>query len=151
MENTLRTMDIKEIHEYLPHRHPFLFVDRVTSVEANKSITGYKNVSINEAFFQGHFPDMPILPGVYILEALAQISGILGFVTTNKKPSENLVHYFAGSNKVRFKRPVVPGDQLRLESSILSAKHNIWKFDCRALVDDEIVCVAEIMTAERER
>lgn len=151
MENTLRTMDINEIHEYLPHRHPFLFVDRVTSVEANKSIAGYKNVSINEAYFQGHFPDMPILPGVYILEALAQISGILGFVTTNKKPSENLVHYFAGSNKVRFKRPVVPGDQLRLESTILSAKHNIWKFDCRALVDDEIVCVAEIMTAERER
>jgi 3-hydroxyacyl-[acyl-carrier-protein] dehydratase len=144
-------MDINEIHEYLPHRHPFLFVDRVTSVEANKSIAGYKNVSINEAFFQGHFPDMPILPGVYILEALAQISGILGFVTTNKKPSENLVHYFAGSNKVRFKRPVVPGDQLRLESTILSAKHNIWKFDCRALVDDEVVCVAEIMTAERER
>lgn len=144
-------MDIKEIHEYLPHRHPFLFVDRVTSVEANKSITGYKNVSINEAFFQGHFPGMPILPGVYILEALAQISGILGFVTTDKKPSENLVHYFAGSNKVRFKRPVVPGDQLKLESSILSAKHNIWKFDCRALVDDEVVCVAEIMTAERER
>ncbi|KZZ61523.1 3-hydroxyacyl-[acyl-carrier-protein] dehydratase FabZ, partial [Oleiphilus sp. HI0122] len=133
------------------HRHPFLFVDRVTSVEANKSITGYKNVSINEAFFQGHFPDMPILPGVYILEALAQISGILGFVTTDKKPSENLVHYFAGSNKVRFKRPVVPGDQLRLESNILSAKHNIWKFDCRALVDEEVVCVAEIMTAERER
>lgn len=144
-------MDIKEIHEYLPHRHPFLFVDRVTSVEANKSITGYKNVSINEAFFQGHFPGMPILPGVYILEALAQISGILGFVTTDKKPSENLVHYFAGSNKVRFKRPVVPGDQLKLESRILSAKHNIWKFDCRALVDDEVVCVAEIMTAERER
>lgn len=151
MENTVRTMDIKEIHEYLPHRHPFLFVDRVTSVEANKSITGYKNVSINEAFFQGHFPGMPILPGVYILEALAQISGILGFVTTDKKPSENLVHYFAGSNKVRFKRPVVPGDQLKLESRILSAKHNIWKFDCRALVDDEVVCVAEIMTAERER
>lgn len=151
MENTLRTMDIKEIHEYLPHRHPFLFVDRVTSVEANESIRGYKNVSINEAFFQGHFPDMPILPGVYILEALAQISGILGFVTTNKKPSENLVHYFAGSNKVRFKRPVVPGDQLILESNIISAKHNIWKFDCRALVDDEVVCIAEIMTAERER
>ena len=126
-------------------------MDRVTSVEANKSISGYKNVSINESYFQGHFPDMPILPGVYILEALAQISGILGFVTTNKKPSENLVHYFAGSNKVRFKRPVVPGDQLRLESNILSAKHNIWKFDCRALVDDEVVCVAEIMTAERER
>lgn len=150
-ENTVRTMDIGEIHEYLPHRPPFLFVDRVTSVVGGERITGYKNVSINEGFFQGHFPGMPILPGVYILEALAQISGILGFVTTDKKPNENLVHYFAGVNKVRFKRPVVPGDQLVLESDILSAKHNIWKFDCRALVDGEVVCVAEIMTAERER
>lgn len=151
MDNDVRTMDIGEIHEYLPHRHPFLFVDRVTQVTSGESITGYKNVSINESYFQGHFPDMPILPGVYIVEALAQISGILGFVTTGKKPSENLVHYFAGSNKVRFKRPVVPGDQLVLESKILSTKHNIWKFECRALVDDEVVCVAEIMTAERER
>ncbi len=151
MDKPLRTMDINEIHEYLPHRHPFLFVDRVTAVESGKLITGYKNVSINESFFEGHFPGMPILPGVYILEAMAQISGILGFVTTDKKPSENLVHYFAGTNKVRFKRPVVPGDQLVLESEILSAKHNIWKFNCRALVDGELACVAEIMTAERER
>ena len=151
MDKPLRTMDITEIHEYLPHRHPVLFVDRVTAVESGKLITGYKNVSINESFFEGHFPGMPILPGVYILEAMAQISGILGFVTTDKKPSENLVHYFAGTNKVRFKRPVVPGDQLVLESEILSAKHNIWKFNCRALVDGELACVAEIMTAERGR
>lgn len=150
-QQNVRTMDIGEIHTYLPHRYPFLFVDRVTSVVGGESICGYKNVSINESYFQGHFPDMPILPGVFIVEALAQISGILGFVTTDKKPSENLVHYFAGSNRVRFKRPVVPGDQLVLESKIISTKHNIWKFDCRALVDGEVACVAEIMTAERER
>lgn len=144
-------MDINWIHEYLPHRYPFLLVDRVTSVESGVKIAGYKNVTFNEHHFAGHFPGMPIMPGVLILEALAQISGILGFVTTNKKPSENLVHYFAGTNKVRFKRPVVPGDQLILESDIISAKHNIWKFECRALVDGEIACVAEIMTAERER
>ena len=144
-------MDINLIHEYLPHRYPFLLVDRVTSVEAGAKIEGYKNVTFNEHYFAGHFPDMPIMPGVLMLEALAQISGILGFVTADKKPSENLVHYFAGSNKVRFKRPVVPGDQLVLESKIMSAKHNIWKFECRALVDGEVACVAEIMTAERER
>jgi len=144
-------MDIQEIHEYLPHRYPFLMVDRVTDVQSGVAIRGFKNVSINEYFFQGHFPGMPIMPGVMVLEAMAQISGILGFVTTNKKPSENLVHYFAGSNRVRFKKPVLPGDQLILESDFISSKHSIWKFDCRALVNDEVACVAEIMTAERER
>ncbi len=144
-------MDINEIKTFLPHRYPFLFVDRVTDVESGKSIRGYKNISFNESFFEGHFPDAPIMPGVLILEALAQISGILGFVTTDKKPSDSLIHYFAGSDKVRFKRPVVPGDQLTLEADLISAKHSIWKFDCRALVGDEIACVAEIMTAERSR
>lgn len=144
-------MDINEVKTYLPHRYPFLFVDRVTAVEAGESIVGYKNISFNESFFEGHFPGAPIMPGVLILEAMAQISGILGFVTTNKKPSDNLIHYFAGSDKVRFKRPVIPGDQLVLESKLVSAKHSIWKFNCRALVDGEVACVAEIMTAERER
>jgi 3-hydroxyacyl-[acyl-carrier-protein] dehydratase len=144
-------MDINEIQTFLPHRYPFLFVDRVTEVESGVLIRGYKNVSFNESFFEGHFPGMPIMPGVLVLEALAQISGILGFVTTNKKPSDDLVHYFAGSNKVRFKRPIVPGDQIILESKLMAAKHNIWKFDCQALVDGELACSAEIMTAERER
>ncbi len=144
-------MLISEIHEYLPHRYPFLLVDRVTEVEAGKFIRGFKNVSINEELFQGHFPGMPIFPGVMIIEAMAQISGILGFVTVGRKPSDNLVHYFAGCSKARFKRPVVPGDQLVLESTILSARHNMWKFDCRAMVDGNVACVAEIMTAERER
>jgi len=143
--------DINWVKEYLPHRYPFLLVDRVTDFEAGQWIKGYKNVSINEHYFLGHFPDEAIMPGVLVLEAMAQISGILGFITTNKKPSANLIHYFAGANKVRFKRPVVPGDCLQLESQILTAKHNIWKFECKAYVDDELACSAEIMTAERER
>lgn len=144
-------MHIAEIHDYLPHRYPFLLVDRVTEVEGGKYIKGYKNVSANEHFFEGHFPGMPIFPGVFIIEAMAQISGILGFVTVNRRPSDNLVHYFAGCSKARFKRPVVPGDQLILESTIISSRHNMWRFDCRALVDGQVACVAEIMTAERER
>ncbi|KZZ31328.1 3-hydroxyacyl-ACP dehydratase FabZ, partial [Oleiphilus sp. HI0086] len=123
-------MDINDVKEYLPHRYPFLLVDRVTEVKAGEWIKGFKNVTVNENYFQGHFPDQPIMPGVLVLEALAQVSGILGFITTNKKPSENLIHYFAGTNKARFKRPIVPGDQLVLESHLIAAKHNIWKFDC---------------------
>jgi len=144
-------MDINEIQTFLPHRYPFLLVDRILEVESGKMIRGYKNVSYNENYFMGHFPDAPIMPGVLILEALAQVSGILGFVTTGRKPSENLIHYFAGSNKVRFKRPVVPGDQLILESNFIKERQSIWKFQCTAYVDGEVACVAEVMTAERER
>ncbi|MCP5207374.1 MAG: 3-hydroxyacyl-ACP dehydratase FabZ [Hahellaceae bacterium] len=142
-------MDIEKILEHLPHRYPFLLVDRVTAIEKGKSIAGLKNVSINELYFQGHFPGKPIMPGVLILEAMAQISGILGFVSHDTKPTDGVIHYFAGSNRVRFKRPVVPGDQLILESDLIADKHGIWKFDCRASVNGEIACVAEIMTAER--
>lgn len=101
-------MDIEKILEHLPHRYPFLLVDRVTAIEKGKSIAGLKNVSINELYFQGHFPGKPIMPGVLILEAMAQISGILGFVSHDTKPTDGVIHYFAGSNRVRFKRPVVP-------------------------------------------
>jgi len=103
-------MNIDEILEYLPHRYPFLLVDRVTEVEKGKSIKGYKNISFNESFFQGHFPNNPIMPGVLIIEAMAQLSGILGFVTVGRKPSDGVVQYLAGSSKARFKRPVLPGD-----------------------------------------
>lgn len=143
-------MYIEEILEYLPHRYPFLLVDRVTEVEKGKSIKGYKNITLNEPFFTGHFPNKPIMPGVMILEAVAQLSGILGFVTVERKPADGVLHYLAGSSKVRFKRPVVPGDRLCMESQLVSGKRGIWKFDCRALVDGEVVCVAEILTAERE-
>ncbi len=142
-------MYIEEIMEFLPHRYPFLLVDRVLEVEKGESIVGYKNVTINEAFFNGHFPGKPIMPGLLIVEAMAQLSGILGFVTVGRKPSDGVIHYLAGSSKVRFKRPVVPGDQLILESKFVSSKHGISKFDCRALVGDNVACVAEVMTAER--
>ncbi|PAV24834.1 3-hydroxyacyl-[acyl-carrier-protein] dehydratase [Tamilnaduibacter salinus] len=143
-------MHIEEILEYLPHRYPFLLLDRVTEVTAGESIYGYKNISFNEPYFTGHFPQKPIMPGVLIIEAMAQLSGVLGFVTVDRKPEDGVIHYLAGSSKVRFKRPVVPGDRLDLESRFLSDKHGIWKFDCRALVDGKVACVAEIMTAERE-
>jgi 3-hydroxyacyl-[acyl-carrier-protein] dehydratase len=142
-------MNIDQILEYLPHRYPFLLVDRITDVDKGVSIIGYKNVTINEPFFTGHFPGNPIMPGVLILEAMAQVSGILGFITDDSKPTEGRIQYFAGSNRVRFKRPVIPGDKLIIESSLIANKHSIWKFDCRALVDGNVVCVAEIMTAER--
>ena len=142
-------MNIDQVLEYLPHRYPFLLVDRVTEINKGVSIIGYKNVTCNEPYFTGHFPGNPIMPGVLILEAMAQVSGILGFVTNESKPSDGRIQYFAGSNRVRFKRPVIPGDQLVLESRLIANKHSIWKFDCRALVDGNVVCVAEIMTAER--
>lgn len=144
-------MEISEIQRFLPHRYPFLLVDRVTDYSANEFITGFKNVSANEGFFQGHFPGMPIMPGVLVLEAMAQISGILGFITTGTRPNDSLIHYFAGCDRVRFKRPVVPGDQLELRSELIKAKHSMWKFNCTASVDGQVACVAEIMTAERER
>lgn len=143
-------MYIEKIMEFLPHRYPFLLVDRVLEVEKGDRIVGIKNVSINEPFFQGHFPPKPIMPGVLLIEAMAQLSGILGFVTNDRKPEDGLIHYLAGCSKARFKKPVVPGDQLRIESTLLADKHNIWKFDCRVLVGPDVVCTAEIMTAEGE-
>jgi 3-hydroxyacyl-[acyl-carrier-protein] dehydratase len=150
MAETDKMMYIDEILEYLPHRYPFLLVDRVTEIEKSKLIKGYKNVSCNEPFFTGHFPGNPIMPGVLILEAMAQLSGILGFVTVGRKPADGLAQYLAGSSKARFKRPVLPGDRLCMESVLISGKRGIWKFDCRALVDDKVVCVAEILTVEKE-
>ncbi|MFN2360562.1 MAG: 3-hydroxyacyl-ACP dehydratase FabZ [Marinobacter sp.] len=143
-------MYVDEIMEYLPHRYPFLLVDRVTEVEKGQFIKGFKNISLNEPFFTGHFPNNPIMPGVLILEAMAQLSGILGFFTVGRKPSDGVVQYLAGTSKVRFKRPVVPGDRLCMESRVISGKRGIYKFECRALVDGEVVSVAEILTAERE-
>ncbi|WLQ14657.1 3-hydroxyacyl-ACP dehydratase FabZ [Hahella aquimaris] len=142
-------MEINEIKEYLPHRYPFLLVDRVLEIKPGEFIAGVKNITYNEPQFTGHFPDHPIMPGVLIIEAMAQVAGILGFVTTGKKPADGYTYYLAGTDKVRFKRPVVPGDQLRLEAKIVTDKRGIWKFACRALVDGNVVCSAEILTAER--
>ncbi|MDW5376328.1 3-hydroxyacyl-ACP dehydratase FabZ [Halomonas sp. HP20-15] len=143
-------MDINEIREYLPHRYPFLLVDRVMELELGEYIVAHKNVSINEPFFNGHFPHHPIMPGVLIIEALAQAAGILGFKTVNKLPRDGYVYYYVGSDNVRLKRPAMPGDQLRLEARVIFAKRGIWKFACRATTDGELVCEADIICAERK-
>ncbi|KAA8696080.1 3-hydroxyacyl-ACP dehydratase FabZ [Pseudomonas syringae pv. tagetis] len=144
-------MDIKEIREYLPHRYPFLLVDRVTELDVeNKNIRAYKNVSVNEPFFNGHFPEHPIMPGVLIIEAMAQAAGILAFKMLDAKPSDGTLYYFVGSDKLRFRHPVLPGDQLVLEAKFLSCKRQIWKFECKATVDGKAVCSAEIICAERK-
>ena len=143
-------MDVKEIREYLPHRYPFLLVDRVTQINLGESIVAYKNVTINEPYFNGHFPDHPVMPGVLIIEAMAQAAGILGFKTMDKTPQDGSIYYFVGSDKLRFKRPVVPGDKLQLEASIRSEKRGIWKFECRASVDGQLAASATILCADRK-
>ena len=143
-------MDISEIREYLPHRYPFLLVNRVMELEPGESIRAIKNVSINEELFEGHFPGHPIMPGVLIIEAMAQAAGILGFKTMGKKPADGSIYMFVGADNMRFKRPVVPGDQLELMASIVSEKRGIWKFDCRCEVDGEKVAAGEILCADRK-
>lgn len=143
-------MDVNEIRQYLPHRYPFLLVDRVVELNLNESIVAYKNVTINEPFFNGHFPNHPVMPGVLIIEAMAQAAGILGFKTMDKKPEDGSIYYFVGSDKARFKRPVVPGDRLQLEAKIITEKRGIWKFECRATVDGELACSATILCADRK-
>ena len=144
-------MDNNEIREYLPHRYPFLLVDRVVELDTEaKRIRAYKNVTINEPFFTGHFPQHPIMPGVLIIEAMAQAAGILGFKMMDVKPSDGTLYYFVGSDKLRFRQPVLPGDQLILEAKYLSVKRGIWKFECEASVDGKAVCSAEIICAERK-
>lgn len=139
-------MNIQKIREYLPHRYPFLLVDRVVDITEN-GIVGYKNVSINEEFLQGHFPNYPIMPGVLIVEALAQISGILGFVMNNETPKEGSLFLFAGAEKVRFKKQVVAGDQLVLKSELVIQKRGIYKYNCIATVDGIVATTAEIMVS----
>ncbi|SDT93205.1 3-hydroxyacyl-ACP dehydratase FabZ [Halopseudomonas salegens] len=144
-------MDINEIKQFLPHRYPFLLVDRVSELDLEaKRIHAYKNVSVNEPFFNGHFPQHPIMPGVLIIEAMAQAAGLLGFKMMNVKPEDGTLYYFVGSDKLRFRQPVVPGDQLQLEAQYLSDRRGIWKFACRASVDGKEACSAEIVCAERK-
>ena len=146
MASDISTLDIKEIVRLLPHRYPFLLVDRILEGEKGKSMIGLKNVSINEPFFQGHFPSDPIMPGVLILEGMAQVGGILAFYTLQDMIGEKLI-YFAGIDKVRFRRPVVPGDQLIFEMLVLKHKGKIWKMAGTAKVDNKIAAEAEFMAA----
>ncbi|CAA0115667.1 3-hydroxyacyl-[acyl-carrier-protein] dehydratase FabZ [BD1-7 clade bacterium] len=145
-------MKIAEIREYLPHRYPFLLVDRVTDIVLHDSIVAYKNVSINEPFFNGHFPDYAVMPGVLIVEAMAQAAGILGFKSIDKKPADGSMYMLVGTDKVRFKRPVVPGDQLKLEARIDGKpKRGIWRFECKATVNGELAASGMVLCADRPR
>ena len=143
-------MDINSIKNLLPHRYPFLLVDRVLAFEAGKSLVALKNVTCNEPFFQGHFPEKPVMPGVLILEALAQATGLLAFNTENRGAERDTLYYLVGIDNARFKQPVVPGDQLVLRVDVLKAnKRGVWKFNGEALVDNKVVASAELMCAER--
>jgi len=142
-------LDILEIRKYLPHRYPFLLIDRVVELEEGERILAYKNISMNEEVFQGHFPHFPVFPGVLLIEAMAQACGVLGFKTMNKTPDDGSIYLFAGIDKVRFKRQVVPGDRVFFECKIVSEKRGIWKFDCVATVDESLVTSATIMCADR--
>ena len=146
MAHDISTLDIKEIVRLLPHRYPFLLVDRILAGEKAKSMIGLKNVSMNEPFFQGHFPSDPIMPGVLILEGMAQVGGILAFYSIPEMVGKKLI-YFAGIDKVRFRRPVVPGDQLIYEMIVIKHKGKIWKMTGTAKVDNNIAAEAEFMAA----
>ena len=143
-------MDIHEILRRLPHRYPIILVDRVLEREPGKRIVALKNVSVNEPVFMGHFPHYPVMPGVLIIEALAQAAAILSFVTFDKRADRNSVYYFAGIDNARFKRPVGPGDQLRLEVELLREMRGIGKFSGRALVDGQVAAEAELLCAYRQ-
>lgn len=144
-------MTIDEIMQFLPHRYPFLLIDRVLEMEVGKSITAIKNVSINEPFFPGHFPGSPVMPGVLILEAMAQAAALLSFKTENYTPEEIGVVYFAGIDGARFKKPVMPGDQLILKIEIVRRVRGIWKYTARAEVDGVLVAEAELMATLRDK
>ena len=146
----MNSLDIHEILKHLPHRYPFLLVDRVLDFETGKSIHAYKNVTINEPFFAGHFPHHPVMPGVLIMEALAQAAGILSFKTMGEMPDEDSVFYFVGIDHARFKKPVSAGDQLHLHVEILRQMRGIWKYKAEARVDRNVVAEAELMCAKRE-
>jgi 3-hydroxyacyl-[acyl-carrier-protein] dehydratase len=143
-------MDIHEILRLLPHRYPIILVDRVLELEPGKRIAALKNVSVNEPVFMGHFPHYPVMPGVLIIEALAQAAAILSFVTFDKRADKNSVYYFAGIDNARFKRPVGPGDQLRLEVELVREMRGIGKFNARALVDGQVAAEAELLCAYRQ-
>lgn len=142
-------MDIHQILKQLPHRYPFLLVDRVLEIDTGKSIKALKNVTMNEPFFTGHFPQRPVMPGVLVLEAMAQAAALLSFDMMGITPDNKSIYYFAGIDGARFKRPVEPGDQLILDVSLLRGKSGVFKFKGIARVDDNVACEAELMCTMR--
>lgn len=147
----MSAMYIDEIRRFLPHRYPFLLIDRVLDCVPGETLTAIKNVSVNEPFFTGHFPETPIMPGVLIIEALAQATGLLGFRTMSAEPSADLLYMLVGVDDVRFKRQVVPGDQLMLKAKVERQSKVIWKFSCEASVDGQIVTTANLLCAAKEK
>lgn len=145
----MNTMDIHKILQYLPHRYPFLMIDRVLDCEPGKTIDALKNVTINEPFFGGHFPHHPVMPGVLIIEALAQAAAILTFMTAGAKSDEQSVYYFVGIDGARFKKPVTAGDSLRLHVELVRHVRGIWKFRAQGRVEDTLVAEAELMCTVR--
>ncbi len=150
MANDQGAFDIKEVLRLLPHRYPFLLVDKVVACDAKTSIHAIKNVTVNEPIFTGHFPEKPIFPGVLILEALAQAAGLLGFKITSSDPGVNDLYLFAGVDNARFKRQVLPGDTMHLHVTFVKERRGIWVFSGRAEVDGELACSADIICARRE-
>lgn len=143
------TMNINEILRLLPHRYPFLLIDRVLDYKVGEYLRGYKNVTFNEPFFNGHFPQRPIMPGVLILEALAQATGLLAFRTVDRAANKDSLFFLVGIDKARFKRPVEPGDQLMLDVRVVNSKRGIWVFEGEATVDGKLAASAQIMCTER--
>ncbi|OOR89962.1 3-hydroxyacyl-[acyl-carrier-protein] dehydratase FabZ [Moraxella caviae] len=139
-----------QLKHYLPHRYPFMLIDRVTACSPENWITGIKNITINEELFNGHFPDNPIMPGVLMVEAMAQISGVLAFISAGQTGEDGYLYLFAGVDKVRFKKLVTPGDQLVIRSKAIMNKRDIYKFSCSAHVDGQLACSAEIMIARQK-
>lgn len=143
--------DISQILQYLPHRYPFLLVDRIVEYKKGESLTAIKNVTINEPFFQGHFPHNPVMPGVLVIEALAQTCGILAFKSMGLSPEEGGTIYLVGVDKARFRHPVGPGDQLTLNATVARQMKGIWKFNTTAYVGEQVCASAEIMSTYKER
>lgn len=143
-------LNIHQVLEYLPHRYPFLLVDKVLSCEPGKNICALKNVTINEPFFQGHFPHYAVMPGVLIIEALAQTALILSFLTEKAKPDANSLYYFVGIDDARFKRPVLPGDVLHLHVTLERQMRGVWRFSAQAKVGDELAAEAQLLCAKRD-
>ena len=143
-------MNVNQIKNYLPHRYPFLLVDRVVAFEKGKSLTAIKNVTVNDPFFNGHFPHQPIMPGVLIIEALAQATGLLGFRTMGEDPQTDTLYLLVAVDKARFKQPVVPGDQLEMRVELVKRKGIMWVFNANAYVDGKLAVSAELMCAAKK-
>lgn len=146
----MSAMDIHQILQHLPHRYPFLLLDRVMDIVPGEKITALKNVTVNEPFFPGHYPHHPVMPGVLIVEAMAQAAAVLSFKSMGNKPDDNSVYYFVGIDGARFKRPVTPGDQLIMEVSLLMSKRGMWKFAAVAKVDGQVAAEAELICTVRQ-